>query len=86
MCVYMSVYVCMLYQLIYIQLCIETEEIVIKVSDEGGGIKRRNMGKIWSYLYTTGMGIYIINIYILYTRVWTCIITYVYIRLVWIYI
>ena len=34
--------------------CVENEEIVIKVSDEGGGIKRRNMGKIWSYLYTTG--------------------------------
>lgn len=26
---------------------------VIKVSDEGGGIKRSNMNKIWSYLFTT---------------------------------
>jgi hypothetical protein len=26
---------------------------VIKVSDEGGGIKRSNMNRIWSYLYTT---------------------------------
>ena len=27
--------------------------MVIKVSDEGGGIKRSNMNRIWSYLYTT---------------------------------
>jgi pyruvate dehydrogenase kinase 2/3/4 len=27
--------------------------VVIKVSDEGGGIKRSNMNRIWSYLYTT---------------------------------
>lgn len=27
--------------------------MVIKVSDEGGGIKRSNMSRIWSYLYTT---------------------------------
>lgn len=26
---------------------------MIKVSDEGGGIKRSNMDRIWSYLYTT---------------------------------
>ena len=26
---------------------------MIKVSDEGGGIKRSEMHKIWSYLYTT---------------------------------
>lgn len=26
---------------------------MIKVSDEGGGIKRSNMTRIWSYLYTT---------------------------------
>ena len=25
----------------------------MKVSDEGGGIKRSNMNRIWSYLYTT---------------------------------
>jgi pyruvate dehydrogenase kinase 2/3/4 len=28
-------------------------QVVIKVSDEGGGIKRSNMDRIWSYLYTT---------------------------------
>ncbi len=27
--------------------------MVIKISDEGGGIKRSNMSRIWSYLYTT---------------------------------
>lgn len=27
--------------------------MVIKVSDEGGGIRRSNMNRIWSYLYTT---------------------------------
>lgn len=26
---------------------------MIKVSDEGGGIKRSNMSRIWSYLFTT---------------------------------
>lgn len=38
-------------------LCIITSycvsKVVIKVSDEGGGIKRSNMERIWSYLYTT---------------------------------
>lgn len=29
------------------------EDVVIKVSDEGGGIPRSNMKKIWSYLFTT---------------------------------
>jgi pyruvate dehydrogenase kinase 2/3/4 len=29
------------------------EDVVIKVSDEGGGIKRTNMSRIWSYLFTT---------------------------------
>ena len=28
-------------------------KVVIKVSDEGGGIRRSNMPRIWSYLYTT---------------------------------
>ena len=28
-------------------------QVVIKVSDEGGGIPRSNMKRIWSYLYTT---------------------------------
>lgn len=32
----------------------ENEDVVIKVSDEGGGIRRSNMSKIWSYLFTTG--------------------------------
>jgi len=31
----------------------ENEDVVIKVSDEGGGITRSNMRKIWSYLFTT---------------------------------
>jgi pyruvate dehydrogenase kinase 2/3/4 len=29
------------------------EDIAIKVSDEGGGISRSDIQKIWSYLYTT---------------------------------
>jgi len=29
------------------------EDVVIKVSDEGGGIPRSHMKKIWSYLFTT---------------------------------
>jgi len=29
------------------------EDVVIKIADEGGGIPRSNMNKIWSYLYTT---------------------------------
>ena len=31
----------------------ENEDVVIKVSDEGGGIKRSHMKRIWSYLFTT---------------------------------
>lgn len=31
----------------------DNEDVVIKVSDEGGGISRSNMEKIWSYLFTT---------------------------------
>lgn len=31
----------------------ENEDVIIKVSDEGGGIPRSNMKKIWSYLFTT---------------------------------
>ena len=31
----------------------ENEDVVIKVSDEGGGICRSQVDKIWSYLYTT---------------------------------
>ena len=27
--------------------------MVIKVSDEGGGIRRSNISRIWSYLFTT---------------------------------
>jgi len=29
------------------------EDVVIKVSDEGGGIPRSDLGKIWNYQYTT---------------------------------
>ena len=29
------------------------EDVVIKIADEGGGIPRSNMEKIWSYLFTT---------------------------------
>ena len=28
-------------------------QVVIKVSDEGGGIARSNMNRIWSYLYNS---------------------------------
>lgn len=31
----------------------DNEDVVIKISDEGGGISRSNMTRIWSYLYTT---------------------------------
>jgi pyruvate dehydrogenase kinase 2/3/4 len=31
----------------------KNEDVVIKVSDEGGGIRRSNMHRIWSYLFTT---------------------------------
>ena len=31
----------------------QNEDVVIKISDEGGGIKRSDMRKIWSYLFTT---------------------------------
>mmetsp|Transcript_25724 Transcript_25724/g.29392 ORF Transcript_25724/g.29392 Transcript_25724/m.29392 type:complete len:436 (+) Transcript_25724:132-1439(+) len=31
----------------------DNEDVVIKISDEGGGIPRSNMKKIWSYLFTT---------------------------------
>ena len=31
----------------------KNEDIVFKISDEGGGIKRSNMRRIWSYLFTT---------------------------------
>lgn len=31
----------------------QNEDVVIKISDEGGGIKRSDMKKIWSYLFTT---------------------------------
>ena len=29
------------------------EDVTIKVSDEGGGIPRRDIGRIWTYLYST---------------------------------
>jgi len=31
----------------------DNEDVVIKISDEGGGIRRSNMQRIWSYLFTT---------------------------------
>jgi pyruvate dehydrogenase kinase 2/3/4 len=31
----------------------ENEDVVIKIADEGGGIPRSRIDKIWSYLYTT---------------------------------
>jgi len=31
----------------------ENEDVVIKVSDQGGGITRTNLRKVWSYLFTT---------------------------------
>ena len=47
-----------LYRLVYVcvRVCVcvcVCAKVVIKVSDEGGGIKRSNMNRIWSYLYTT---------------------------------
>jgi pyruvate dehydrogenase kinase 2/3/4 len=30
------------------------EDLTIKVSDEGGGIPRSGISRIWTYLYTTG--------------------------------
>lgn len=29
------------------------EDITIKISDEGGGIPRSEMGLVWTYMYTT---------------------------------
>jgi len=31
----------------------ENEDVVIKIMDEGGGIPRSKLNKVWSYLYTT---------------------------------
>jgi pyruvate dehydrogenase kinase 2/3/4 len=31
----------------------KNEDVVIKISDEGGGIRRTSLPRIWSYLYTT---------------------------------
>lgn len=31
----------------------DNEDVVIKVSDEGGGIPRSHIMRIWSYLFTT---------------------------------
>ena len=30
-----------------------TEDLTVKISDEGGGIARSNMPLVWTYLYTT---------------------------------
>lgn len=32
----------------------ESEDVTIKIADEGGGIPRSGMNRIWTYLYTTG--------------------------------
>jgi len=32
---------------------VDNEDVVIKIADEGGGIRRSQLPKIWSYLYTT---------------------------------
>jgi len=32
----------------------DNEDVALKVSDEGGGIARSNMPRVWSYLFTTG--------------------------------
>jgi hypothetical protein len=29
------------------------EDVTIKISDEGGGIRRSGLQRIWTYLYTT---------------------------------
>jgi pyruvate dehydrogenase kinase 2/3/4 len=31
----------------------DNEDVVIKVADEGGGIKRRHLPRVWNYLFTT---------------------------------
>jgi pyruvate dehydrogenase kinase 2/3/4 len=36
--------------------------VVIKVSDEGGGIARSNMKRIWSYLFTTANPMFLDNL------------------------
>ena len=30
-------------------------DVIMKISDEGGGIKRKNIDKIWDYFYTTSL-------------------------------
>ena len=32
-----------------------SEDVVIKISDEGGGIRRSHLPRIWSYLFTTAV-------------------------------
>lgn len=38
---------------IQVVLTDDDDEFAIKISDQGGGIPRRDMPRIWSYLYTT---------------------------------
>lgn len=28
-------------------------DVIMKISDEGGGIQRRNINRVWDYFYTT---------------------------------
>ena len=32
-----------------------SEDVVIKISDQGGGIRRSHLPRIWSYLFTTAV-------------------------------
>ena len=36
-----------------VTVLVQNEDVVIKVADEGGGIRRSYMSRIWSYLFTT---------------------------------
>jgi pyruvate dehydrogenase kinase 2/3/4 len=38
---------------IHVTITEDERELAIKVSDEGGGIPRQDMPRIWSYLHTT---------------------------------
>jgi len=40
---------------------LENEDVAIKVADQGGGIARTDMPKIWSYMYTTAQPVYDID-------------------------
>jgi pyruvate dehydrogenase kinase 2/3/4 len=42
----------------------DNEDLSIKISDEGGGISRSNLKKIWSYLYSKNVFIFDSNIFL----------------------